>query len=81
VQQLAADALELLGDGEVGGVQVDVVPAESEDLAVAKSEDEDQDKRTDGGVHSSRTSTVQDQMVSTLRRFGGEPFIALPWRT
>ena len=32
-------------------------------------------------VHSSRTSAVHGQTVNTLRRFGAEPFIALPWRT
>jgi hypothetical protein len=32
-------------------------------------------------THSSIMSTVHGQTVGTLRRFGGEPFIALPYRT
>ena len=32
-------------------------------------------------VHSARASPTQGQTVSTLRRFGAEPFMALPWRT
>jgi hypothetical protein len=32
-------------------------------------------------THCSSTSTIHGHTASTLHRFGGEPFIALPWRT
>jgi len=46
-EKLAADPLELLTDVQLCGVQVDELPGESEYLAFAQAQDQDQDK---GGV-------------------------------
>jgi hypothetical protein len=41
-QELPADPLELVRDGQVGGVQGDVAPREAQHLAFPKPEHEDQ---------------------------------------
>ena len=45
--QLVADSLDLLSDIEIGGVEVDQIPGQAEDFALAQAHDEDQDE---GGV-------------------------------
>ena len=44
VYELAANTLELLAHVQLGGVEVDLVPGETEDFTLAQAEDEDQDE-------------------------------------
>jgi hypothetical protein len=47
VVELAACPLELPRDGDLGGIEVDVIPGEPEGLAASQPEDQDQDA---GGI-------------------------------
>lgn len=74
VEQSSPDVLQLAADGQLARVEVDVVPGESQRLALAQTDDEDQGV---GGVERRLwvcTDPAEDALVglltSTMRRCG-----------
>ena len=65
-EELAADTLDLLADVELGAVEVDQLPGEAQEFALAQAEDQDQDV---GGVqHVAVTAGRFEELAGFIDR-------------